>query len=470
MKEQGKMNLKRIMCAIIAASTLVAVGSLSGCGKKSTGNNVNGEINVSIANWPLEDPELTKMNKKKEKFETDNPNIKITPDTWTFDLQTFYPKAAAGLLPNQFTAFYSEIANLINTGYLSDITDATKEMGIFEKLNPVVRDIAMKDDRLYAIPNDSYATGIAVDMEMLKAAGYIENDGTPHQPKDWYELAEMAQKIKEKTGKPGFVIPTAENSGGWIFTQIAWDFGVDFMEKKDDKWIATFNTEECAEALQYVKDLKWKYDVLPADVIVTGSDYTKIFATGGAAMTFGVGGGTAQSVLQYDMDKDRLGFVAIPAGPKGRYALMGGTLTCISSKSDEDQQKAILKWMNLTGLTDEEKERWVANKQKLMEKGMQIGAKTLASFTGENPRQKFFDDWTQENINVNPANFKLYNDSLSDSSITLRAEEPRCAQDLYGLLDGCIQQVLQNKDADCKALLDEACRNFQEQYLDDLEN
>ena len=133
MKEQGKMNLKRITCAIIAASTLVAVGSLSGCGKKSTGNNVNGEINVSIANWPLEDPELTKMNKKKEKFETDNPNIKITPDTWTFDLQTFYPKAAAGLLPNQFTAFYSEIANLINTGYLSDITDATKEMGIFEK-------------------------------------------------------------------------------------------------------------------------------------------------------------------------------------------------------------------------------------------------------------------------------------------------------------------------------------------------
>ena len=66
MKEQGKMNLKRITCAIIAASTLVAVGSLSGCGKKSTGNNVNGEINVSIANWPLEDPELTKMNKKKE--------------------------------------------------------------------------------------------------------------------------------------------------------------------------------------------------------------------------------------------------------------------------------------------------------------------------------------------------------------------------------------------------------------------
>ena len=149
---------------------------------------------------------------------------------------------------------------------------------------------------------------------------------------------------------------------------------------------------------------------------------------------------------------------------------MGGTLTCISSKSDKEQQKAILKWLNLTGLTDAQKESWTSTKEKLKDMGMQIGAKSLASFTGDNPRQKFFDDWTEANINVNPANFKLYNDSLGDSSVQLRAEEPRCVQDLYGILDGCIQKVLQDENADCKALLEEACRNFQEQYLDDLEN
>ncbi len=489
MKKEVKMFMKRIACAAIAVSTVASMSVLTGCSKKENEDNSSSQtiqtsqstqasqenlsdepITISIGNWPLEDPELAKMNERKEKFEAENQNVEIIPDTWTFDLQTFYPKAAAGLLPNVFTAFYTEIANLINTGYVADITETMKEMGIYDMMNPVVRDIAMKDGSLYAIPNDSYATGIAVNMDMLKEAGYIEADGTPHQPKDWYELAEMAQKIKAVTGKPGFVMPTAQNSGGWIFTQIAWDFGVDFMEKQDDKWVATFNTDECADALQYVKDLKWKYDVLPADVIVTGIDYTEIFATGGAAMTIGVGAGTAQVVLSYDMNKDSLGFMAIPAGPKGRYALMGGTLTCISSKSDKEQQKAILKWLNLTGLTDAQKESWTSTKEKLKDMGMQIGAKSLASFTGDNPRQKFFDDWTEANINVNPANFKLYNDSLGDSSVQLRAEEPRCVQDLYGILDGCIQKVLQDENADCKALLEEACRNFQEQYLDDLEN
>ena len=466
-----KVSLKHVIAMVTAtAIAATSISMLCGCDGKGKTSSNGGQVSISIANWATAEPGITNMKNKKEKFESENPDIKIIPDTWTFDLQTFYPKAAAGLLPNQFNAYYSEIENLIDTGYLADITEVAKEMGIYDKLNPTVRDIAEKGGKLYAIPNDSYAEGIAVNMDMLKQAGYIEADGTPHQPKDWYELAEMAQKIKQVTGKPGFVMPTAENSGGWLFTQIAWGFGVDFMEKKGGKWKATFNTDECVEALQYVKDLKWKYDVLPDDIIINGSNYTKIFATGGAAMTFGNGGGTPKSVINYDMNKDSLGLIAIPAGPKGRYALMGGMLTCISNKSDKDQQRAIFKWLNLTGIIDEEKATWTANQQKLVDKGMQVGPKALSSFTDASEKQKFYDEWREKNINVNPANFKVYNDSLSDSSITLRAEEPRCAQDLYGILDGCIQQVLQDKNADCKAILEEANRNFQEQYLNNIEN
>lgn len=474
MNVKGKMKSKkgklfeRIVCAVITASVVSAsAGMLTGC-KSEIGTN--GKVIVSIANWPQSEPNLTKQNEKKEKFETDNPDVTIIPDTWGFDLETFYPKAAAGLLPNQFTAYYSEIGNLINSGYLADITDVAKENGIYEQLNPVVRDIAIKDGKLYAIPNDSYAMGLAVNMDMFRQAGYIEEDGTPHQPKDWYELAEMAQKIKEVTGKPGFVMPTADRNGGWMFTQIAWGFGVNFMEEKDGKWKATFNSDECVQALQFVKDLKWKYDVLPADIIVGAAANTKIFATGGAAMAFSSGYGTAQSVANYDMNKDNLGMVGIPAGPKGRYALLGGMLCCMSDKTDKNQQRAILKWMNLDGISEEDKATWIAQQEKYLAKGVQVGAKTLSSFTNENPRQKFYDEWREQNTNVNPANYKVYNDSLDDSSITLRAEEPQCAQDLYGILDACIQQVIQSEDADCKAILEEANKNFQEQYLNSVES
>lgn len=469
-KQRNGKSYKRIICALTAVSiTAASAAMLSGCGKNDDTASNDGQVTVSIANWPTKEPGLTKMNQKKDKFEAENPGITIVPDTWSFDLQTFYPKAAAGLLPNQFNAFYTEINNLINTGYLADITDVTKEMGIYDKMNPVVRDLVSRDGKIYAIPGDSYTLGVVVNMDMFKQAGYIEEDGTPHQPKDWYELAEMAQKIKQTTGKPGLVLPTSNNSGGWLFTQIAWGFGVNFMEKDGDKWKATFNTAECEEALQYIKDLKWKYDALPTDIIITDKDYTQIFATDGAAMTLG-GGKTPEQVLQYDMDKNKLGVMAIPAGPKGRYSLLGGVLTCISSKSDKEQQKAIFKWLDLLNISEESKASWLESKKEKVEKGLLVGVKELQNYTDESPRQKFYDDWREENVNVNPANFKLYNDSLDDSSITLRAEEPRCAQDLYGILDGCIQQVLQDKNADCKSILEEANKNFQEQYLNDVEN
>jgi len=465
--KKGKL-FERIVCAVITASIVsVSAGVLTGCKNESS---INEKVIVSIANWPTSEPNLTKNNEMKEKFEADNPDIMIVPDTWGFDLETFYPKAAAGLLPNQFTAYYSEISNLINSGYLADITDVAKETGIYDQLNPIVRDIAMKDGKLYAIPNDSYAMGIAVNMDMLRQAGYIEEDGTPHQPKDWYELAEMAQKIKKVTGKPGFVLPTADRNGGWMFTQIAWGFGVNFMEKKDGKWKATFNSDECAQALQFVKDLKWKYDALPDDIIVGSSARIKIFATGGAAMGFSSGSGTAEGVANYDMNKDDLGMVGIPAGPKGRYALLGGMLCCMSNKTDKDQQRAIFKWLNLDGISEEDKATWIAKQEKNLARGVQIGAKALSSFTNENPKQKFYNEWREKNTNVNPANYKVYNDSLDDPSITLRAEEPRCAQDLYGILDTCIQQVFQNEDADCRAILEEANKNFQEQYLNNVES
>ena len=95
----------------------------------------------------------------------------------------------------------------------------------------------------------------------------MEADGTSKQPKDWMELVEFAKIIKHKTGKAGFIIPTTNNCGGWFFTNIAWSFGTDFMEQReDDTWEATFNTPETIEALQFIKDLKWKYDVFSNNI------------------------------------------------------------------------------------------------------------------------------------------------------------------------------------------------------------
>ncbi len=465
---KNSVAFKRIASAAVALTMVTGIAALSGCsGKQESG--ADGKVEISVANWPAKEGALLDANNKiKETFEKENPDITIVPDTWTFDLQSFYPKAAAGLLPTVFTAFYSEITNLIDTGYLADITDYIKQEGYYDMINPTVRDIMSKDGKVYALPNESYGLGVAVNIKLLEQAGFVDADGTPHQPKDWTELAEMAKIIKEKTGKAGFVMQTAENYGGWIFTNIAWGFGTEFMKKENGKWKATFNSDEAAEALQYIKDLKWKYDVLPANVVIGANDVTELFATGQAAMMI-TGSGIGDSIGSYDMDKNDLGMLGMPAGPKGRYSLVGGMLTCISANSTEAQIKAALKWLSLDTYTDEQKASYSANQQQYIDKGAAVGIKTLPSWLDEKPSQKFIDEFREKNTNININHVKVYNDFLDDKDVIFRAEEPVCAQDLYGLLDDCVQSVIKDKNADCKALLEEANKNFQQQYLDKME-
>ena len=71
------------------------------------------------------------------------------------------------------------------------------------------------------------------------------------------------------------------------------------------------------------------------------------------------------------------------------------------------------------------------------------------------------------NINLN--HVKLYNESLTDTSIELKPEEPVCAQELYAVLDGLIQEVLTNQNANIKALVSTANSEFQSNYLNNLD-
>ena len=77
---------------------------------------------------------------------------------------------------------------------------------------------------------------------------------------------------------------------------------------------------------------------------------------------------------------------------------------------------------------------------------------------------KMIDEYANSNIN----HVKLYNDFVADCPADIQAEEPVCAQELYVTLDGCIQAVLTDENADCAAILEKANADFQSNYLDNL--
>ena len=75
-------------------------------------------------------------------------------------------------------------------------------------------------------------------------------------------------------------------------------------------------------------------------------------------------------------------------------------------------------------------------------------------------------------VNININQVKPYNDAIDDiekSTMELHPEVEVCAQDLYGILDNCIQQVLNDKNANIKDILKKANPEYQSDYLDNID-
>ena len=98
------------------------------------------------------------------------------------------------------------------------------------------------------------------------------------------------------------------------------------------------------------------------------------------------------------------------------------------------------------------------------ENGEIIGIKDLSIWKDSAEKQSFTDEMIDKYINIDPNHVKSYNDK---AGIDYKVEEPMNAQDLYKLLDGCIQEILTNKDADAKSLLKTASDTFQSNFLDE---
>ena len=471
MKKTAKV-ISAALAAAMVAGTLVGCAGFGDGSKDSSGDR---QVTISVGSWPAkEGVALDTREAQKAAFEENYPDIKIQPDTWAFELATYYPRAAAGQLPTTYSFPYTESGKIINGGYARPITEAVKKAGYADLLNDRLLDIVSRDGEIYYLPESTYLLGLAYNVKLFEQAGLMNEDGTPQVPKSWAEVIEMAQVIKEKTGAAGFAIPTSNNAGGWLFTPIAWSFGVNFMSQAEDgSWKAEFNTPEGVAALQFIKDLKWKYDVFPSSILIDNPEYQKLYATGQLGMII-TAPDITQKVATYEMDPNEIGMMAMPKGSKRRVSLIGGKLLTVSNKSTDAQVDAAIKWFEYAGISpfisDAVKRAQQNDIDVALSENRAVGVKQMQIWNKESEVAQNYNKLVEENANVNINHFKSYNDSLEDSELEAQSEEPVCAQDLYRILDKCIQEVLNNEAADCAALIDNAAKQFQTNFLDVYEN
>lgn len=464
-------KFKRVSSTMLA--TMLAMALFTGCGSATkdattTSAKADKKIQLKLGIWPEDTltDEVALHEKYKAKVEEKYPNVEVIPSYYKYATETFVPMAEAGNLPTIFETWYTEPQKLIKGGYVADITDILKKRGWSDSMNPSIKKLLSDaDGKIYGIPRDGYALGVMVNAELFKEASLVDADGYPIIPKTWKEFAETAQTIKTKTGKAGFCLLAKDAAGGWQFSNIAWAFGATLTtQDAAGKYKSNIDSKEAIEAMQYVKDLKWKYDCLTADP--TNEDWGTGFSnlgTGTAGMYIAANDAVEQPTENNGLPVKDLAMFAIPAGPNGnQYSLSGGTPYMFSKNATEDEINAALDYLEIMGKAPVATEDSIA--------GMEADAKNKVD--NGIPVIKRFPCWVskevldaqdkviKDNSNVDDKMYKPYFDAINKDG-NLRLEEPGSAQDLYSELTKVIQSVITNKDADVTDLMKKANTNYQ---------
>lgn len=467
MKKMLKKVLTSAVCVVVSASIF------AGCAPTKVGKkeSSDGKIHISIGGSPITRTENNAatydlFQENLAKYKKKYPNVDIEPDGWSFDLKNYLTKAAAGDLPTTYFTSPTEVSNIVKNGYASDITSVLKKKGYDKKINSKYDALVKRDGKYYGIVDaDSiYNIGIAYNREIFEQAGLVDKNGVPKYPKTWEELAETAKTIEEKTGKTGFAMPNMKNHGGWFFMNILWAYGADMMKEKDGKYVATFASKNGVKALQYIKDLKWKYDVLPSSDLIGLAEIEEQFATGNLAMMIDIPGQFNNMVTKYNFDITKLAMSKLPAGPAGAFSQIGANVYLFSGTDEENA--ACLDWFELIGkgsdVTESKKEQW-DKAYKIKHDNKQLVGIAPSDYWTDKDRINAEKGYIEKYRTVEQ---KYFDDYSKAEGITFRFEPPKCVQQMYAALDTALQQVIGDKNADCKKVLESVQKDFQINYLD----
>jgi ABC-type glycerol-3-phosphate transport system substrate-binding protein len=451
-------KLSVILLLLFVATALVFVG---GCKGKESGKTV-----VRLGLWPDDNaPEEVVMHQEYVKrYNQQYPNVELVPAHYFYAVDTVVPLAQSGRLPTIIQPWFTEPPKLIDNGFVKDVTAEVKALGWDTKMSPAVKDLLSRDGKLYGVPRDAYALGVHINVPLFRQAGLVDANGVPQYPKTWDELVTVAQKIKQQTGADGLCLLAKDNAGGWHFTNIAWGFGANFAVLQNGKYVAQLNSPEAVAALQYIKDLKWTYDVLTADP--TNEDWGTGFqaiGTGRAAMYIGANDAVNMPTEVNGLPVRDLALVPVPAGPRGQFTLIGGTTYMFAANATSAEVTAALHYLEYMGrapvTTPESLAGIMEGAKSTRDRGVPV-INDFPSWT-DPVYLKAKEDAVAAYSNVDPRFYADYFATISKAG-NMRAEDGGpITQDLYAELTKAMQAVLTDKNADPQALLNTAQQNFQ---------
>lgn len=436
--------------AAVAAVALAGAGVLAGCSSAGSDSG-DGKTHITVASLiPGSDKAAFKaFDDRVKEFEKANPDIVVKSEEYQWTGPTFATQLAGGTLPDVFNVPFTDSQSLIQAGQLADITAEVNKLPYASKFNENVLAVAKDGDKIYGIPYGPYAMGLSYNRDIFTKAG-LDPD---KPPTTWDEVRADAKTISEKVpGVAGYMQMTQGNTGGWELTTTVYARGGRMETTEGGKTKVTTNNPVTKEALQWLKDLRWKDNSVGSNFLLDWSGINQAFGAGQIAM-YPSGSDVLTSLVQQNaVDPKSYGLTMLPIDSSNKDAgvLAGGNVAAVSPKSSQAQKDAAVKWIDFYYMQKLlNQDQAVADAKVLVKSGQPVGVPTLPVFDKATYDQNM--EWIKDEINVPQENVAPFTDKIFDANLVPEPNEH--TQELYGALDTVVQAVLTDQNADIDQLL-----------------
>jgi multiple sugar transport system substrate-binding protein len=301
--------------------------------------NVQAEKGVTtIRVWDRQVFMETTVKMFNQKMEGEGKNIRAKFELIPYDQQVskFMAALAAENAPDIYSLDLVQYPYFIssNINAFRDVTEEAKALPYFEELPQQMLALGMREGRIYALPASIDLSSLIWNKDLFKEAGLNPDEG----PATWNELVKYGEKLTKDldgdgvTDQWGFAL--AGGTGGaymFYFLPFIWGNGGDMLS--NDGTEILFNSSQTIEAVQFWKDLVYKYKIAPKSSINWSSaDRYNAFVAGKLAMF--LGGNFNILELEKDAPNLHYGITFIPKPESGQFSsFAGGDLIGITTQS-----------------------------------------------------------------------------------------------------------------------------------------
>jgi multiple sugar transport system substrate-binding protein len=306
------MTVSRRICVL----ALTGLFALTACGGSPQVQNT-GPVSLRMTIWSANEAHLKLFNEIAADYRATHPNVTeikfdvIPVENYTTTLTT---QIAGGSGPDLVWMLENSAPDFVTSGALVPLDDTLQktEGYSFADLAPAATKLWKADGKLYAYPFSTSPFGVFVNTDLLKQAGQATPADLIAAGKwDWSTVVAEAAAVNAGTGKAGLVVrdfdyKTWDNLASW------WT-GWGAQAWSADGKTCGFNQPEMVQAMTFL------HKAIFTDKALPGPGTTADFFAGDASMTI-------TQISRASLLKDaKFGWdlVPLPAGPKGKYAVIG---------------------------------------------------------------------------------------------------------------------------------------------------